>query len=211
MLSNSALWSTHHAHYVLVSRKYAPPRISPPPHIFRVKFCRGIFIPRISPPSPPQTIYDHYHVWQFCVEIEGYPVAYFDRITVFEARYPLKAGSFAITYEKFTRYGVATRQNVWFLHGTATCIENILPDSNYKVVKCVVFFYLDMKLWAGHRKRGRNRERKCWISSISPPVLCTKAKVAKGGVYSRDTMVLFLILAENSDRFQILQSYTLLS
>ena len=28
---------------------------------------------------------------------------------------------------------------------------------------------------------GRNRERKCCIPRISPPALCTKAKVAKGG------------------------------
>ena len=42
-------------------------------------------------------------------------------------------------------------------------------------------FSLDMKLWAGHRKGGRNRERKCRIPRISPPALCTKAKVAKGG------------------------------
>ena len=27
------------------------------------------------------------HVWQSCVEIEGYSVAYFDRIAVFEALY----------------------------------------------------------------------------------------------------------------------------
>ena len=27
------------------------------------------------------------HVWQFCLEIEGYFVAYFDRIAVFEAPY----------------------------------------------------------------------------------------------------------------------------
>ena len=36
-------------------------------------------------------------------------------------------------------------------------------------------------LWAGHRKGGRNHERKCRIPRISPPALCTKAKVAKGG------------------------------
>ena len=27
------------------------------------------------------------HMWQSCVEIEGYSVAYFDRIAVFEAPY----------------------------------------------------------------------------------------------------------------------------
>ena len=38
---------------------------------------------------------------------------------------------------------------------------------------------------------ARNRERKCRIPRISPPppALCTKAKVAKGGAYLRDTTV----------------------
>ena len=62
----------------------------------------------------------------------------------------------------------------------------ILPDNNCTVVKCIVFFYLDMKLWAGYRKGGRNHKRKCHIPRISPPALCTKAKVAKGGgVFTR--------------------------
>ena len=68
--------------------------------------------------------------------------------------------------------------------------DNILPDGNCKVV------YLDTKLWAGHQKGGRNRERKCRIPRISPPpppppALCTKAKVAKGGAYLRDTTVYY--------------------
>ena len=37
---------------------------------------------------------------------------------------------------------------------------------------------------------GRNRERKCRIPRISPPALCTKAYVAKGGTYLRDTTVI---------------------
>ena len=40
-------------------------------------------------------------------------------------------------------------------------------------------------------ERGCNRERKCRIPRISPPpALCTKAKVAKGGLYLWDTTVL---------------------
>ena len=33
------------------------------------------------------------------------------------------------------------RNNLRFLHGTATCTNKILTDSNCKVVKYVVFFY----------------------------------------------------------------------
>ena len=34
-----------------------------------------------------------------------------------------------------------------------------------------------------YQKGGRNRERKCRITAykLSPPVFCTKAKIAKGG------------------------------
>ena len=78
-----------------------------------------------------------------------------------------------------------------FVHGTATCINTILPDSNCEVVKCVVFFFLDMKLWAGQQKRGRNHERKCHIPCISPllPPHCalTKAKVVFVGHYGIPT------------------------
>ena len=103
--------------YTVVSRKYAS-HISPP-CIFSAKFCRGIFIPRISAPPPPlPTIYGCY-------------------------------------------------QNL--LTTMTDCINNTLPDSNCKVVKCVVFVYLDMKLWAGHRKGGCICERKCRIPRISPP------------------------------------------
>jgi len=38
--------------------------------------------------------------------------------------------------------------------------------------------------------RGRIREIKCQIPHISPPTLSTSAKVAKRGVYMRDTTVL---------------------
>ena len=40
-----------------------------------------------------------------------------------------------------------------------------------------------------YRKGGRNRDRNCRIPRISPPTFCTKAKVAKGGAYLRDTTV----------------------
>ena len=40
-----------------------------------------------------------------------------------------------------------------------------------------------------YRKGGRNRGRNCRIPRISPPAFCTKAKVAKGGAYLRDTTV----------------------
>ena len=40
-----------------------------------------------------------------------------------------------------------------------------------------------------YQKGGRNHERNCRIPHISPPCVCTKAKVAKGGAYLRDTMV----------------------
>ena len=41
-----------------------------------------------------------------------------------------------------------------------------------------------------YRKGGRNRERNCRIPRKSPPpTFCTKAKVAKGGAYLRDTTV----------------------
>ena len=43
---------------------------------------------------------------------------------------------------------------------------------------------------------GRNRERKCRIPRISPPALCTKAKVAKGGAYLRDTTVLIFPIVQ---------------
>ena len=60
--------------------------------------------------------------------------------------------------------------------------DNILPDGNCKVVKCVVFFYLDTKLWAGHRKGGRNHERKCRIPRISPPLrFILRLRLQKGG------------------------------
>ena len=42
-----------------------------------------------------------------------------------------------------------------------------------------------------YRKGGCNRERNLCIPRISPPpAFCTEAKVAKGGAYLRDTMVL---------------------
>ena len=45
-----------------------------------------------------------------------------------------------------------------------------------------------------YRKGGRNRERNCRIPRISPPpTFCTKAKVAKGGAYLRDTTVLLVL------------------
>jgi len=40
-----------------------------------------------------------------------------------------------------------------------------------------------------YRKGGRNSQRNCCIPRISPPAFCTKAKVAKGGAYLRDTTV----------------------
>ena len=52
-----------------VSRKYAPP----------LSYIK-------APPTMNATFTGNY-VWQFHVEIEGYSVAYFDHITVFEAPY----------------------------------------------------------------------------------------------------------------------------
>ena len=57
-------------------------------------------------------------------------------------------------------------------------MNNILPDSSCQVVKSVVF---NTKSWAGRRKEGRNRERKCHIQRIKPGAICTKGKVAKRG------------------------------
>ena len=54
-------------------------------------------------------------------------------------------------------------------------------------MRCLLLSGLEVV--GGHRKGGRNRERKCRIPRISPPALCTKANVAKGGAYLRDTMV----------------------
>ena len=39
------------------------------------------------------------------------------------------------------------------------------------------------------RKGGCNHERICCIPHINPSAFCTKAKLAKGGAYLRDTMV----------------------
>ena len=129
---------------------------------------------------------------------------YFDRIAFCIALFI--AGSYALRsysciYEACMSPALNGSSAIWrFKHSnaieindritfdSATGIMNILPDSNCKVVKCVVF---DTKLWVGHRKGGRIRERKCRIPRISPPpALCTKAKVAKGGAYLRDTTVL---------------------
>ena len=61
----------------------------PPPCIFSVKSCRGIFIP--SPPLPnhiwllPKFV-DNY-VWQSRVEMGGYSVVHFECITMLEALY----------------------------------------------------------------------------------------------------------------------------
>ena len=71
--------------------------------------------------------------------------------------------------------------NLRFLHGTATCTNSILLDSNCKIV----VFYLDTKLWAGHQKGGHNRERKCRILRISPPLpslrFVPRLRLQKGG------------------------------
>ena len=100
------------------------------------------------------------------------------------------------------------RNNLRFLHGTATCINNILPDSNCKVVKCMVF-YLDTKLWAGHQNGGRNRERKCRIPRIlSPPALCSKAiRLQKGGVFAGHYRYVVSLHAQSCVKRNKLQAY----
>ena len=159
------------------------PQIRPPS---RAKSCRGIFIPRISPPPLKQYMAVTKIYWELCVAVPCSNWRLFRRShrCVWNTVSLNFRGSYAVrrySYLNEARMSPALNRSsaIWrFKHSNAIemhdgiTFDNILPDGNCKVVKCVVFFYLDTKLWAGHRKGGRNRERKCRIPRISPPPPC---------------------------------------
>ena len=155
-------------HYCSVLQIRPPSHISPP-CIFSTKPCRGIFIPRIGP----------HHAWllpKFTIFPEmstprrnSYTVRF--KVSVVERTKPASTGPLNISRSIASVFPSGVKSTVCWKDKSVEHLESIAafavenPSRSSLIIETMRYSIM----WAGHRKGGRNCERKCRIPRISPP------------------------------------------